>query len=177
MRAIWPDTFVVDANLANLVGEVRTALGDSTHEPRFVRTVHRFGYAFIEADRPASRRTGRRGTWQARWNDQRIDLPPGIHVIGRGDHGIRIDSRRVSRVHAQVVVSPAGLTYEDLASKNGSFRDDERIEGVVEVESGDVITVGTVDVTFVRAGRTSSTQSVERRAVRLRGGDTRIRRR
>ena len=168
MQAIWPDTFVVEANLANLIGEVRTALGDSTQDPRFVRTVHRFGYAFIEADRTAPRRIDRLGPWQARWNDHRVDLPPGTHVIGRGDQGIRIDARSVSRVHAQIVVSPTGLTYEDLASKNGSFRDDEPIEGVVEVRSGDVITVGTVDVTFVRASGSASTQSVERRAVRLR---------
>ena len=43
---LWPDTFVVEANLSNLVGEVRAALGDDAHRPHFVRTVHAFGYAF-----------------------------------------------------------------------------------------------------------------------------------
>ena len=48
---LWPKTFVVEKNLANLVGEIRAAIGDDPSNPRFIRTVHRFGYAFRE---PAS---------------------------------------------------------------------------------------------------------------------------
>ncbi len=43
---LWPDTFVSEANLASLVTEIRAAIGDDARAPRFVRTVHRFGYAF-----------------------------------------------------------------------------------------------------------------------------------
>jgi Tol biopolymer transport system component/DNA-binding winged helix-turn-helix (wHTH) protein len=43
---LWPGTFVSEANLSNLVAEVRAALGDPARAPRFVRTVHGFGYAF-----------------------------------------------------------------------------------------------------------------------------------
>ena len=43
---LWPGTFVVEKNLTNLVSEIREALGDSSANPRFIRTVHRFGYAF-----------------------------------------------------------------------------------------------------------------------------------
>jgi eukaryotic-like serine/threonine-protein kinase len=43
---LWPDTFVSEANLASLVKEIRAAIGDDARAPRFVRTVHRFGYAF-----------------------------------------------------------------------------------------------------------------------------------
>ena len=43
---LWPETFVVETNLANLVGEIRAALDDDARRPRFIRTVHRFGYAF-----------------------------------------------------------------------------------------------------------------------------------
>ena len=46
---LWPGTFVVEKNLANLVSEIREALGDDPANPRFIRTVHRFGYAFREA--------------------------------------------------------------------------------------------------------------------------------
>lgn len=48
---LWPDTTVVEANLPNLVAEVRAALEDDPQDPRYVRTVHRYGYGFIE---PAS---------------------------------------------------------------------------------------------------------------------------
>jgi TolB-like protein/DNA-binding winged helix-turn-helix (wHTH) protein/Tfp pilus assembly protein PilF len=45
---LWPDTFVVDKNLANLVSEIRQALGDNPSAPGFIRTVPRYGYAFHE---------------------------------------------------------------------------------------------------------------------------------
>lgn len=52
---LWPRTFVVEKNLTNLVGEIREALGDDPAHPRFIRTVHRFGYAFRDASPIESR--------------------------------------------------------------------------------------------------------------------------
>src|SRR5688572_29754141 len=46
---LWPATFVVEKNLANLVSEIREAIGDDPSNPRFIRTIRRFGYAFREA--------------------------------------------------------------------------------------------------------------------------------
>ena len=43
---LWPGTFVAEANLSNLVAEIRAALGDPARAPKFVRTAHGFGYAF-----------------------------------------------------------------------------------------------------------------------------------
>ena len=43
---LWPGTFVAEANLSNLVAEIRAALGDPARAPKFVRTSHGFGYAF-----------------------------------------------------------------------------------------------------------------------------------
>jgi serine/threonine-protein kinase len=43
---LWPDTFVSEANLASLIKEIRAAIGDDARAPRYVRTAHRFGYAF-----------------------------------------------------------------------------------------------------------------------------------
>ena len=44
--AIWPATAVSDTALAGLVTDLRSALDDSARQPRFIRTVHGFGYAF-----------------------------------------------------------------------------------------------------------------------------------
>jgi len=44
---LWPAAFVADANLSNLVAEVRRALDDDAAAPRYLRTAHRVGYAFI----------------------------------------------------------------------------------------------------------------------------------
>jgi DNA-binding winged helix-turn-helix (wHTH) protein len=41
---IWPDTFVSEASLANLISELRRAIGGP--DDTFIRTVHGFGYAF-----------------------------------------------------------------------------------------------------------------------------------
>jgi eukaryotic-like serine/threonine-protein kinase len=43
---LWPGTFVAEANLSNLVAEIRAALGDPARAPKYVRTAHGFGYAF-----------------------------------------------------------------------------------------------------------------------------------
>ena len=43
---IWPQTFITESTLAVVVNAVREALEDDARHPRFIRTVHGFGYAF-----------------------------------------------------------------------------------------------------------------------------------
>ena len=50
-KELWPGIFVTDANLPNLVAELRLALGDDARKPRFIRTVRGFGYAFSASAR------------------------------------------------------------------------------------------------------------------------------
>ncbi|MET3662845.1 ATP-binding protein [Aquamicrobium ahrensii] len=47
LDAVWHDVHVGDANIKTAIKEIRRALGDSTETPRFVATVHRYGYRFI----------------------------------------------------------------------------------------------------------------------------------
>jgi pimeloyl-ACP methyl ester carboxylesterase/DNA-binding winged helix-turn-helix (wHTH) protein len=47
MDRLWPGVFVGDAALKVCVREIRRALGDDSHHPRFVETAHRRGYRFI----------------------------------------------------------------------------------------------------------------------------------
>src|SRR5215470_12059937 len=60
MEALWPGIFVADGNLARLVAELRELVGDDAHEPRFIRTIHGFGYAFSGgvAEEASARRSG-----------------------------------------------------------------------------------------------------------------------
>ena len=44
---LWPGTFVTESSLAALVTELRSVLGDDAREPRYIRTLYGFGYAFI----------------------------------------------------------------------------------------------------------------------------------
>jgi WD40 repeat protein/DNA-binding winged helix-turn-helix (wHTH) protein len=55
--AIWPQTFVSESTLAVGVNAIRRALDDEARQPRFIRTVHGFGYAFCGEAR--SSREGR----------------------------------------------------------------------------------------------------------------------
>ncbi len=47
LAAVWPGVFVGDAVLKGSIRELRKALGDDSHEPRFIETAHRRGYRFI----------------------------------------------------------------------------------------------------------------------------------
>jgi len=50
---LWPETFVSESALARLVTQLRAACGDDAQTPRFIRTVHGFGYAFCGDAREA----------------------------------------------------------------------------------------------------------------------------
>ena len=47
MRALWPDTFVEEANLSNLIALLRRALGDSPAQSNYIHTVPKVGYQFV----------------------------------------------------------------------------------------------------------------------------------
>jgi DNA-binding winged helix-turn-helix (wHTH) protein len=47
LDAIWPEVSVSDSMPATCVKELRRALGDEAHAPRFIETVHRRGYRFV----------------------------------------------------------------------------------------------------------------------------------
>ncbi len=47
LAAVWPGVYVGDAVLKGTIRELRKALGDDSHEPRFIETAHRRGYRFI----------------------------------------------------------------------------------------------------------------------------------
>jgi pimeloyl-ACP methyl ester carboxylesterase len=49
LSAVWPGVFVGDAVLKGAVRELRKALADDSHEPRFIETAHRRGYRFVAA--------------------------------------------------------------------------------------------------------------------------------
>ena len=44
---IWPGTAVTDDALVQCVSDIRRALGDDPHQPRFIKTIPKLGYRFI----------------------------------------------------------------------------------------------------------------------------------
>ena len=85
---LWPGTFVVEKNLTNLMSEIREALGDDPAHPRFIRTLHRFGYAFRDAPAIGSSEAGAStsvgGATTGVHDARRHNLPvPLTNFIGR----------------------------------------------------------------------------------------------
>jgi DNA-binding winged helix-turn-helix (wHTH) protein len=148
---IWPGTFVVEANLTVVVTELRRALGDDPHSPRFIRTVHKHGYAFCAAaadiaPRPPARETLR--AWLV-WNDRVLPLAEGENVIGRDPScGVWLDQPGVSRRHARLVVTDDVAEIEDLGSTNGTFVSEVAVSGPRQLQDAEIIQLGSVDLKY-----------------------------
>jgi len=161
---LWPDRFVVDKNLANLISEIRDALGDDSSNPRFVRTAHRIGYAFRHragTDVPRKRAARIDRIFRLIVEDQPLTLGEGEYVLGRDpDADVYLDSPSVSRRHAVIRIAGPGATIEDLGSRNGTFVGEKRIDKASGLEHGDAIRVGAVILTFHAVRVPGSTKSV-----------------
>lgn len=151
---LWRDTFVSDGTLTSLLAEVRSAIGDDIHEPRFIRTVHRFGYAFSGSAEPEGRgsspgRARPAFAYRLFWRAREIALEEGENLIGRDPEvGIFLDHTSVSRRHARIVISGEGAVIEDLGSKNGTFVNEARVERPSRIADEDKIRLGSVPMTF-----------------------------
>lgn len=155
---LWPGTAVGYTSLAGVVAELRRALDDDRHEPRFLRTVHRFGYAFC--GEASGEPPGTRASYGCAlsWDGREIGLVEGENVIGRDEEcALRIDSPRVSRRHACIRVRGGGASLEDLGSKNGTFLRGRRLTGTAVLEDGDEIGIGGARLTFRAAYGPGST--------------------
>jgi DNA-binding winged helix-turn-helix (wHTH) protein len=149
---LWPETFVAEVNLPVLIHRLREALEDDPRDPRFVRTVTRFGYAFCgsawsEADGPPP--VGAFHEHRVVLGNREIVLRQGDNLLGRTyEAAVRVDQTSVSRRHAIIRVSDSGATIEDCGSKNGTFRGNERVNEAVPLQDGDRILLGAALLIF-----------------------------
>jgi len=168
LATIWPDTFVVEANLNVVIGEIRKALGDDRQAPRFIRTVHGVGYAFcaqaVDVADGETAAVGRPGSrcWLS-WKDRSFALSTGDNIIGRDPRStVWLDDESVSRRHALISVDDAVARVQDLESTNGTFLNRVPLKSATALQDGDIVRVGSLKLTF----RTLSDNAARTRRLR-----------
>ena len=161
LETLWPGTFVAEGNLARIVAELREAIGDEAQEPRFIRTIHGFGYAFqAEASQQRGRTAAAGPVFKLIWGDREIALSEGENLLGRDPLSVAcIDVASVSRHHARIVVAGDRITIEDLGSKNGTHVRGKKVKGSAPLRDGDPIRLGSVPLVLRRfeSGGTTET--------------------
>jgi DNA-binding winged helix-turn-helix (wHTH) protein len=157
LDALWPRTFVTEANLAGLVSEIRRGIGDDAREPRFLRTVHGFGYALSDG---ALGKADEDSVFRLVWGLREVGLAEGENLLGR-DPGaaVAIDDATVSRHHSRIVIHAGRAALEDLGSKNGTWLGGLRIASSERLADGDGIRVGPAALTFRCFAAGGSTES------------------
>ena len=163
-QVLWPKTFVSESNLARLVTEIRHAIDDDAEDPRLLRTVHGFGYAFsgtadeVQDHTPAA---GPRFSHRLFCGPREIALREGVNILGRDPEvAVFLDHRSVSRHHASITVSGENAVLEDLQSKNGTFLRENRISAALPLTDQDDIRIGAVSMIFRSFPAIGSTETV-----------------
>ena len=170
---LWPETYVSNTALAQLVTELRKAIGDEARQGRWIRTIFGYGYAFAgeaesgtdggEASTPAEGASVAPARWLL-WRRQILPLAEGENVVGRGREAqVRIPVSEVSRRHARVVVEAGGVTIEDLKSRNGTFVRGQPVKGATPLADGDEVGFGPELTTFCAPSPSTSTRAVKKR--------------
>ena len=155
---LWPSTYVSEGNLPNLVADLRSELGDNPRSSRIIRTVQRFGYAFVATPLSGSHPKAQGRAYRLILEDREITLGVGENLFGRDEEAlVWIDSAAVSRRHARISIDESGAVLEDLGSKNGTYLGGTRIQSPTRLESGDRIAIGPASMIFRVLNETAST--------------------
>ena len=81
-------------------------------------------------------------------------------TIGREEgNDLVVDETGVSRAHASFAASLNGVVVADLSSLNGTFVNGQKISGMKDLSSGDVVQVGLTTFTVHFAGQEASVES------------------
>ncbi|MEO6887779.1 MAG: FHA domain-containing protein [Ktedonobacteraceae bacterium] len=72
-----------------------------------------------------------------------------VLTIGRGiESDVVINDPSISRRHAQIVRQPNGMYVQDLASRNGTYINDELLVAPWQLEPGDIVRLGNISLEY-----------------------------
>ena len=90
-----------------------------------------------------------------------LELIEGEFAVGRSaECQLSLDDPLVSRRHALLVVGEGEVTVEDLQSRNGVVVNGQRIAGRTPLQPGDKISIGSQELTLLRAREVSLHETV-----------------
>lgn len=81
---------------------------------------------------------------------ERVDVDVAVTIGRSADCDIAIPDTYLSSRHARVANDSGDLTIEDLGSTNGTYVNQELVEGRVHLERGDIVQVGGILFEVVR---------------------------
>ena len=140
--SLWPDVYVQEANIKNLIAELRAALGDDV-----IRTQRGAGYAFAPDATDEIALSGSR--FSVVINGVAFALREGRNIIGReSDADIRLALPAVSRRHAAIVIDGEDAAVQDLGSRNGTCLNGEKLEAARPLRPGDEIRIAQTAIRF-----------------------------
>ncbi|HCF61273.1 MAG TPA: GGDEF domain-containing protein [Myxococcales bacterium] len=85
------------------------------------------------------------------------DLEQEVTVIGRSSScDIQIDQDSISRQHARIAHEDKGVSVSDMGSTNGTFVNDELVEGAQQLRNGDLIKIGRTIFKYIAGGNIES---------------------
>jgi DNA-binding winged helix-turn-helix (wHTH) protein len=163
LEQLWPTSYVAEANLNVLAGEVRRAIGDNAQSSQFIRTVHGVGYAFCASATDIESVSPTRCCLVGK--NRTFVLSEGDNIVGRDPScDVWLDNPDVSRRHARIRIDSTRKTavLDDLDSTNGTSHGRSRVKTETALSDGDVIRFGPVELKF----RDGSGQPEETRRIR-----------
>lgn len=112
--------------------------------------------ALASADKEAQQKPAALLVVGGELNGNIFDLKTEVTTVGRfPDNSIPLEFNGISRYHfkvSQVDGDDEEFTVEDAGSKNGTFLNNQKIEGAVVLNKGDMIKVGSMALKFLPKG-------------------------
>ncbi|MEQ8847837.1 FHA domain-containing protein [Botrimarina sp.] len=82
-----------------------------------------------------------------------VPIKKSSFIIGRSKEcALRAGSEAISRKHCELKVTDSGVTVEDLGSRNGTYVNDEKVEGAYTLSNGDRLRIGPLEFRYDAEG-------------------------
>jgi Tol biopolymer transport system component/DNA-binding winged helix-turn-helix (wHTH) protein len=122
LREVWSDVHVTDSSLARAITQVRRALGDDIHAPRYIETVPTRGYRFIGALEqplePASAASSPLDAQPVVGSDPADDTPKApAHPGARGRYAPRLAGVAMVPILVAALAMAAGVAWRGVRSQ------------------------------------------------------------